>query len=66
MATAMLIDVECPRCDGMGEVLGGTPNARARYVHRDDIDPGDFGEQCPKCLGSGTVKYDLNEDADDE
>ena len=28
--------------------------------------PYDFGEQCPKCLGSGTVEYDLNEDADDE
>jgi len=60
----MIMIVECPRCNGMGEVLGCTPNVRSRYVARDDMDPGDFGEPCPKCLGSGTVEYDLNEDCE--
>lgn len=54
----MIVDVECDRCNGLGEVMGGTPNTRARYVRRDDLDPSDFGEPCPKCLGSGTVEYD--------
>lgn len=62
----MIIDVECPHCNGLGEVIGSTPNVRARYVHRDDMDPSDFGEHCPKCAGTGTVEYDLNEDCDDE
>ena len=60
----MIMIVECPRCNGMGEVLGSTPNVRARYVRHDDMDPGDFGEPCPKCGGSGTVEYDLNEDCE--
>lgn len=54
----MIINVECPRCNGTGEVAGGTPNQRARYVHRDDLDPDDYAEACPKCGGSGTVDYD--------
>ena len=32
--TVAIIDVECPRCNGMGEVIGSTPNVRARYVRR--------------------------------
>lgn len=62
----MMIDVECPACNGIGEVIGSTPNVRSRYVARDDMDPGDYAETCPKCLGAGTVEHDLNEDADDE
>lgn len=62
----MIIDVECPRCNGLGEVLGGTPNMRARMIGRDDLNPGDFGEPCPKCLGAGVVDHDLNEDCDDD
>lgn len=62
----MIIDVECPRCHGNGEVIGGTPNMRARMIGRDDLDPGDFGEPCPRCAGSGVVAHDLNEDCDDD
>lgn len=53
----MTIAVECPRCNGLGEVTGSTPNVRARYVRHDDLDPGDFAEPCPKCAGAGTVDY---------
>lgn len=62
----MIIDVECPFCNGMGEVAGGTPNQRARYVRFDDLNPDDYAEQCPRCAGSGTVAHDLNEDCDDD
>lgn len=58
----MIVDIECPRCNGNGEVTGSTPNVRARYVHRDDMDPGDFGEPCPKCAGTGVVGYDPEEE----
>ena len=61
----MIIDAECPRCNGNGEVLGSTPNVRARYVRLDDLDPGDFGEPCPKCGGSGTVDYDPEDEIED-
>ncbi len=60
----MIVDIECPRCNGTGEVLGATPNVRARYVPHDDLDPSDFGEPCPKCAGTGCVEYDPNEDAE--
>jgi RecJ-like exonuclease len=63
--TVVIIDVECPRCNGAGEVLGDTPNARSRYVHYDDLNPGDFGEACGKCGGSGVVELDLDEECDD-
>lgn len=59
----MIVDIECPRCNGMGEVTGSTPNVRSRYVGRDDMNPDDFGERCPKCSGSGTVEYDPEDDA---
>ena len=61
----MLIDVECPRCNGMGEVAGSTPNVRARYVRRDDLNTDDYTEQCPKCGGSGTVDYDPEYEIED-
>lgn len=61
----MIVDVECPRCNGTGEVLGATPNIRARYVRYDDLDPGDFGEACPKCGGIGVVSSDLCEEIED-
>ena len=60
----MIMDIECPRCNGMGEVTGSTPNVRSRYVGCDDMNPDDFGEPCPKCAGSGTVEYDPEEDAE--
>lgn len=58
----MIEIIECPDCNGNGEVLGGTPNVRARMVSHDDLSPDDFGERCPRCLGIGTVEHDLNED----
>lgn len=61
----MIVDIECPRCNGNGEVLGGTRNMRSRMVGYDDLNPDDFGEPCPKCGGSGTVEYDPEEDADE-
>jgi DnaJ-class molecular chaperone len=60
----MIIDIECPRCNGMGEIIGSTPNVRSRYVAHDDLNPGDFGEPCPKCGGSGAVEYDPEEDVE--
>ena len=60
----MIIDIECPRCNGNGEVTGSTANVRSRYIGRDDLNPDDFGEPCPKCAGSGTVEYDPEEDAE--
>lgn len=61
----MKVEIECPRCNGLGEVLGSTPNVRARYVGRDDLDPADFGEDCPKCAGTGTVDYDPDDEVED-
>ena len=58
----MIVDVECPRCNGTGELLGSTPNVRARYVRFDDLNPVDFGEPCPKCGGTGTLEYDPGEE----
>ena len=46
----MIIDVECPLCHGMGETEQGP----------------DAWDECPRCLGSGTVAHDLNEDCDDD
>lgn len=61
----MIIDVECPFCNGLGEVNATTLNVRARYVRRDDLDPGDYTEPCPRCEGSGYVLHDLNDDCED-
>ena len=54
----MIVDIQCLRCNGTGEVLAATPNARARYIRYDDLDPGDFGAACPECGGSGVVSSD--------
>ena len=61
----MIIDVECPRCNGMGECHTATPSQRARYVRHDDLSPDDYAEQCPKCAGSGTVDYDPEDEIED-
>lgn len=61
----MIVDVECPRCNGSGEVLGATPNVRARYVRYDNLDPSDFGSACPKCGGIGVVSSDPAEEIED-
>lgn len=57
----MIIDVECPDCHGHGEVCGVTPNRRSRFVGCDDLSPDDYTVACPRCLGTGTVDYDLDE-----
>lgn len=62
----MIIDVECPRCNGLGEIAGGNPGRRARFLHHDDLSPDDYCEPCAMCLGSGTVEHDLNEDCDND
>lgn len=46
----MITDVECPTCHGSGEIEVSWQAAKP----------------CPKCLGAGSVHYDLNEDCDDE
>ena len=60
----MLIDVECPTCHGQGEVCGVTPNRRSRFVGMDDLSPDDYARTCPRCLGTGAVEYDLEEDCE--
>lgn len=61
----MIIKKDCPRCNGMGEVLGGTRNMRSRMVRFDDVSPDDFGSLCPKCGGAGTVDYDPEDEIED-
>ena len=62
----MIIDVECPRCHGNGEVCGVTPNRRSRFVGSDDLSPDDFTVECPWCLGTGSVAHDLDEECDND
>ncbi len=57
----MIIDVECPDCNGNGEVCGVTPGRRSRFVGMDALSPDDFTVDCPRCLGKGVVDYDLEE-----
>lgn len=52
----MIIDIECPFCDGAGRIHSSSRNG----------DPEDDGRDCPRCGGSGVVAHDLNEDADDD
>lgn len=61
----MIITTECPHCNGNGEVCGVTPSRRSRFVGMDDLSPDDFTVTCPKCLGSGTVDYDPEDEIED-
>lgn len=61
----MTIDVECPRCFGMGEVCGVSHSRRSRFVGQDDLSPDDYTVACPKCEGSGTVEYSPEDDVED-
>lgn len=54
----MIIDTECSRCNGTGEVVASTPNRWSRFVGWDDLYPDDFTEPCPTCGGSGTIECD--------
>lgn len=60
----MIIDVECPDCNGHGEVCGVTPNRRSRFVGMDDLSPDDFTVECPRCTGTGAVELDLNDECE--
>lgn len=62
----MIIDTECPDCNGNGEVVGSKPSSRSRFVGHDDLSPDDFTVDCPRCLGRGVVDYDPNEEAPDD
>ena len=62
----MIIDVECPLCNGTGEVCGVTPNRRSRFVGYDDLSPDDYTVECLRCTGTGYILHDLNEDCDDD
>jgi RecJ-like exonuclease len=61
----VIVDTECPRCDGTGRVQGTTPTARSRYVRYDDLDPDDFGSACPNCGGIGVVSSDPADEIED-
>lgn len=47
-------EIECPACNGCGEVQTTIPSAsRARMVGHDDLDPSDFTAPCGECDGTG-------------
>lgn len=58
----MLEDVECPDCNGIGETNAASRSQRSRYVGYDDLSPDDYTEQCPKCGGSGTGQYNVEDE----
>lgn len=60
--TPMLISVDCPRCNGNGEVCGVNSRRRSRFVGYDDLSPDDYTVPCPNCAGTGVVDQDLNEE----
>lgn len=61
----MILTTECPRCHGHGEVCGVTPSRRSRFVGMDDLSPDDFTVDCPKCLGTGVVDYDPEDEVEE-
>lgn len=47
-------EIECPACNGCGEVQTTIPSAsRARMVGHDDLDSSDFTAPCGECDGTG-------------
>ena len=46
-------EIECPACNGHGEVCGVNPNRRSRFVGHDDLSPDDFTVDCEACAGAG-------------
>lgn len=50
----MIIDeIECPDCNGHGEVCGVNRNRRSRFVGCADLSPDDFTVNCESCDGKG-------------
>ena len=61
----MIISTEGPRCNGTGEVCGVTPSRRSRFVGYDDLSPDDYTVACPRCLGTGVVDYDPEDEVEE-
>lgn len=49
----MADEIECPDCNGHGEVCGVNRNRRSRFVGMDDLSPDDFTVNCHACGGEG-------------
>ena len=60
----MIIDIECPQCNGEGKVMGVAPSKRALFVSYDDLSPDDYALDCPNCDATGVVEYDPEEEAE--
>lgn len=60
----MIVETECSHCNGVGEVATSTPNTRSRMVSFDDLNPNDFSEPCPVCLGTGLVENDPEDEVE--
>ena len=61
----MLVDVECPNCNGTGEVCAASIQIAGAassewMIFRPMISPSD-----EKCLGSGVVEHDIEEDIEE-
>jgi len=61
----MIVDIECPTCNGNGEVQSQSPSRRSRFVSYDDLSPDDFTETCPECGGFGSVEDDPEDEIED-
>lgn len=61
----MIIDVECPTCNGLGEVCGVNPNRRSRFVSHDDLSPDDYTVDCSECGGTGAVERNAADEIED-
>jgi DnaJ-class molecular chaperone len=49
-----MIKIDCPRCNGLGEIQGSTRhNTRVRW---DDLSPDDYCHPCPDCDGTGQIE----------
>lgn len=57
-------EIECPDCNGHGEVCGVRPNRRSRFVSMDDLSPGDFTLPCEACGGRGWRAMTEDEETD--
>lgn len=60
----MTHEIECPNCNGYGEVCGVRPNRRSRFVGMDDLSPDDFTVPCEACSGRGWRAMSDDEEAD--
>lgn len=46
-------EIECPECEGEGEVHAATPNFSSRMVPYDHLTPDDYLVRCRECDGEG-------------